>query len=131
MAKRIVAIKHYRPRLKRTRRVEPDEFAEYVAGISSLTVGDVRHALADISFALLSLLRAGQSVRLEGLGLIMPGIDTQGNFVVRLKPDRKLRIDVTQATEFYGKVINRQHIGKSGDALVALWNAEHPDDPVE
>lgn len=78
------------------RRIEPGEFAEYVAGISSLTAGDVRHALADISHALLSLLRAGQSVRLEGLGLLMPGIDTQGNFVVRLKPDRKLCIDVKQ-----------------------------------
>ncbi len=131
MAKRIVAIKHYRPRLKRTRRVEPDEFAEYVASLSSLTVGDVRHALADISHALLSLLRAGQSVRLEGLGLIMPGIDTQGAFVVRLKPDRKLRIDVTQSAEFYGQVINRQHIGKNGDALVALWNEEHPEDLAE
>jgi hypothetical protein len=84
-----------------------------------------------VHHALLSLLRAGQSVRLEGLGLIMPAIDAQGALVVRLKPDRKLRIDVTQSAEFYGKVINRQHIGKSGDARVALWNAEHPEDPVE
>lgn len=76
------------------RRIEPGEFAEYVAGISSLTAGNVRHALADISHALLSLLRAGQSVRLEGL--LMSGIDTQGNFDVRLKPDRKLCIDVKQ-----------------------------------
>jgi len=46
-------------------------------------------------------------VRLEGLGLIMPDIDMQGNFVMRRKPDRKLRIDVTQRAEFYGKVINQ------------------------
>ncbi len=131
MASRIQAIKQYRPRLKRSRRVEPDTFAEYVASISSLTEGDVRHALADISHALLSLLRSGQSVRLEGLGLIMPGIDTQGRFVVRLKPDPKLRIDVRQREEFYGEIINRQHIGKKGDQLVALWNAEHPEDLVE
>ena len=131
MAKRIEAIKQYRPRLKRSRRVEPDAFAEYVASISSLSEGDVRHALADISRALLSLLRSGQSVRLEGLGLIMAGIDTQGKFVVRLKPDRKLRIDVRQRDEFYGEIINRQHIGKNGDQLVALWNAEHPEDLVE
>ena len=32
MAKRIEAIKHYRPRLKRMRRVEPDEFADAEAG---------------------------------------------------------------------------------------------------
>ena len=40
MAKRIEAIRYYRPRLKRMRRVEPDEFAGYVAGISSLTKGE-------------------------------------------------------------------------------------------
>ena len=130
MASRIQAIKHYKPRLKRRRRIEPDEFAEYVASISSLSEGDVYHALADISRALLSLLRSGQSVRLEGLGLIMPSIDTQGKFVVRLKPDRKLNIDITIKQEFFGEVVNRQHIGKNGDQLVALWNAEHPDDPV-
>ncbi len=130
MASRIQAIRHYRPRLKRRRRIEPEEFAEYVAIISSLSEGDVRHALADISRALVSLLRSGQSVRLEGLGLIMPSIDTRGTFVVRLKPDRKLRLDIRNKQDFSGEVINRQHIGKSGDQLVALWDAEHPDDPV-
>lgn len=130
MASRIQAIRQYRPRLKRRRRIEPEEFAEYVAIISSLNEGEVRHALADISRALVSLLRSGQSVRLEGLGLIMPSIDTRGNFVVRLKPDRKLRLDIRNKQDFSGEVINRQHIGKSGDQLVALWDAEHPDDPV-
>jgi hypothetical protein len=37
-----------------------------------------RHALAAIRHALLSLLRAGQSVRLAGLGRIMPASDAQG-----------------------------------------------------
>lgn len=131
MAKRIEAIRYYRPRLKRMRRVETDEFVEYVAGISSLTEGDVRHALADISHALLSLIRAGQSVRLQGLGLIMPGIDTKGNFTVRLKPDRRLLGNVRRTNDFFGEVVNRQYIGKSSDDLVALWNAEHPENPVE
>jgi predicted histone-like DNA-binding protein len=131
MASRIQAIRHYKPRLKRSRRIEPDEFAEYVASISSLSEGDVRHALSDISRALLSLLRSGQSVRLEGLGLVMPSIDTQGQFTVRLKPDRKLRLDVRNPQDYFGEVINRQHLGKDGDKLVALWNAEHPDDLVE
>lgn len=61
----------------------------------------------------------------------MPGIDTQGRFTVRLKPDRKLHLDVHNPHDFFGEMINRQHIGKSGDHLVALWDAEHPDDPAE
>lgn len=28
-------------------------------------------------------------------------------------------------------VINHEHIGKSADELMALWNREHPENPVE
>ncbi len=49
---------------------------------------------------------------------------------MRLKPDRKLHIEITIKQEFFGAIANRQHIGKNGDQLVALWNAEHSDDPV-
>ena len=30
-----------------------------------------------------------------------------------------------------GKVSNHANMTKTSDELVALWNAEHPDDPVE
>ena len=53
------------------------------------------------------------------------------NFTVRLKPDRSLLGNVRKTDDFFGEVINRQHIGKSGDDLVALWNVEHPENPVE
>ena len=131
MAKRIEAIRRYRPRLKRVQRVEPEEFAAYVAAHSRRTVGDVRHALYDLSEALQTLLREGKSVRLEGIGLLMPGIDTQGNFTVHLKPDRALQGNVQADPALAAIVINHEHIGKSSDALVALWNCEHPENPVE
>jgi hypothetical protein len=31
---------------------------------------------------------------------------------------------------FTGTILNREHIGKTSDELVAKWNAEHPDDQV-
>jgi len=31
---------------------------------------------------------------------------------------------------FTGTILNREHIGKTSDELVARWNAEHPEDPV-
>jgi len=30
-----------------------------------------------------------------------------------------------------GKWINAQNIGKEEAEIIALWNAAHPDDPVE
>lgn len=50
---------------------------------------------------------------------------------MRLKPHRKLRLDVRNPHDDFGEVVNRQHIGKDDDKLVALWNAEHPEDSVE
>jgi hypothetical protein len=32
---------------------------------------------------------------------------------------------------FAGTIHNRDNIGKTGDELVAQWNAENPNDPVE
>ncbi|MFZ5922077.1 MAG: hypothetical protein ACOYY3_13565 [Chloroflexota bacterium] len=31
---------------------------------------------------------------------------------------------------FDGTIINKQHIGKTSEQVIALWNAEQPDDPV-
>ena len=29
-----------------------------------------------------------------------------------------------------GTILNRRNVGKTPDELVALWNEDHPDDPV-
>jgi hypothetical protein len=34
-------------------------------------------------------------------------------------------------TKFYAKILNKANIGKETDELVAQWNTEHPDNPVE
>src|SRR5438046_893776 len=31
---------------------------------------------------------------------------------------------------FSGKIINREHIGKTSDEFITKWNTEHADDPV-
>jgi len=32
---------------------------------------------------------------------------------------------------FRGHLVHGENVGKSSDDLVALWNRDHPDDPVE
>lgn len=44
---------------------------------------------------------------------------------------RAYRIEsLNDSNAFKGEIECRENIGKSGDDLVALWNAEHPDDLV-
>jgi hypothetical protein len=37
----------------------------------------------------------------------------------------------TRGPQIHAKILNKSNIGKSADELAALWNAEHPNDPVE
>jgi len=32
---------------------------------------------------------------------------------------------------FIGTILNREHIGKTGEELVSMWNADNPTDLVE
>ncbi len=38
---------------------------------------------------------------------------------------------LTSKCTFRGELVNAENIGKTGDDLVAQWNTEHPDGPVE
>ncbi|MBK8796621.1 MAG: hypothetical protein IPM07_09760 [Anaerolineales bacterium] len=132
MAKRVTAINTYRTRIQRGPIVEPTELAHFVAERENLSPSDVTHALLAIGDAALYLLRTGRSVRLAGVGMLTPSVDMAGTFSARLVFDRKLLRHARPAGKaFLGEFSHAEHRHRSPDELVALWNAEHPDDAVE
>ena len=131
MAKRIKAINAVRPRLKRLPPIDEHLLAEYVAGRSNLSKADVTHALLEISAAIEDFAAMGRSVRLAGIGLVTPGMNTQGKLTIRIRPDPRLVRALNKPNRFVGKVVNARNLRKSGDELVAQWNQRYPDDPVE
>ncbi|HQY91066.1 MAG: hypothetical protein WAU00_10450 [Caldilinea sp.] len=131
MAKRIKAISALRPRLKRAGRIDETLLAHYVAERSNLSKADVTHALLELSAAIEDFVLLGHSVRLAGLGLITPSMNTQGELTLRILPDPHLLRAINDRRRFTGKIINAANLGKSGDELAAQWDSLHPDDPVE
>jgi len=132
MAKRITALNAYRTRIRRGAVVEAEELARFVAERENLSPSDVTHALLAIGDSALYLLRTGRSVRLVGLGMLTPSLDMEGNFSVRFVLDRKrLRLIAPPERLYLGGLTNAEHRGKMPGELTALWDAEHPDDPVE
>lgn len=131
MAKRIKAINALRPRLKRLPPVDEYRLAEHIAGRSNLSKADVTHALLELSAGIEDFIALGHSVRLAGLGLVTPGMNTQGEITIRILPDVRLVRALNARGRFQGKVINARNLRKSGAELVAQWNELHPDDPVE
>ena len=130
MTSRIRAIQAYRPRVKIERTVQMEELVRFIAGHTGLNTGEILNVLAELRDAIIFFNRDGYGVKLEMLGTFLPNIRLDGTFDVQYRLDKSLRNGLNQG-QFNGTILNRGNIGKTADELVAQWNEEHPDDPVE
>jgi hypothetical protein len=130
MASRIKAINAYRPRIKVARTVQREELVRTIARRTGLDEGQIYYVLTELRDAVVDYNRAGMGVKLEGLGTYLPNMGLDGSLDVHYRQDAGLRLRLNQEP-FEGHVVNRENVGKTADELVALWNEEHPDDPVQ
>ena len=130
MASRIRAINAYRPKVKLGKTAQMDELVKYIADRTGLNTGQIIFTLAELHDAIIFFNRLGAGVKLERLGTYLPNIRLDGTFDVQHRLDRGLKNGLN-AHAFAGRILNRENIGKTSDELVALWDAEHPDDQVE
>lgn len=130
MASRITAINAYRPRIEAGNTVQKPELIRQLARATGLNEGTTDLSMKEMRDMIIESLRAGRGVKVEGLGTWLPNIDVAGQFDVQYRMDSFLKNALNAEGVFTGTIINRENIGKTSDELVALWNAEHPDDPV-
>jgi hypothetical protein len=130
MASRIKAINAYCHRIVLGQRVGMEKLVEFIARSTGLNESGVRQVLLELRDAVVFFNLQGQPVKLEGLGIYTPTIDLDGTFNVGHRADSHIKNRLNDNDAFQGQIENGEHIGKSGDDLVALWNADHPDDPV-
>ena len=121
----------YRPRIDLGKRPGMDDLVDFIARSTGLNESGVRQVLLELRDAVLFFNRRGQSVKLEGLGTYTPTIQLDGAFGVGHRADVALKNGMNGGGEFKGDITGRENIAKSSDELVAMWNAAHPDDPVE
>ncbi|MGD8814276.1 MAG: hypothetical protein PVI78_07340 [Anaerolineales bacterium] len=131
MASKMEALVAYRPRILYAKTVNIDELVEYIARGTTLNTGEIRNMLAEFNEAISYHCRQGMAVNIEGLGVFRPSLRLDGEVMVNLRMDRKILKEVNKEGAFTGEVVNRANIGLTQNDLIALWNADHPDDPVE
>lgn len=131
MARKITAIRRYRPEIKRTPTRQMAEIISDMSHSTTLSEGSIRNVVYQLRDAILMAHRHGQAVKIEGLGTFTPTIRMDGSFDILFRPDPDILRQLHDRTKFRAGILNRANIGKSANDLVALWNAEHPDDPVE
>ena len=131
MAKKITAIRSYRPEIKRMQTLQTQHLVEGMSRSSSLNEGTIRFVVYELRDAILKVHRTGQAAKIEGLGTFTPTIRLDGSLDVLFRPDPDMLRQLNDRGKFYAKILNKANIRKTADELVAQWNKEHPDDPVE
>jgi len=131
MASRIKAIGALRPRIQLDKTVQKPELVRQMARASGLNEGTIDLSLKELRDVIIEYLRAGRSVKVEGLGTWTPNIGLDGAFDVQYRADSAMNAGLNMAGAFSGDILNRENIGKTGEELVELWNEMNPDDQVE
>ncbi|MCP5054707.1 MAG: hypothetical protein GY940_46510 [bacterium] len=131
MAKRMQAIKAYSPKIKQAKTLQMDRLVEYLSGRTGLSEGAVNHVLMELRDSIAFFGLIGQAIKLNGFGTFTPKVQLDGTFDIAYRPDKRLRNMINAGSKFSAEIINKEMMGKTMADLIARWNEEHPDDPVE
>jgi hypothetical protein len=131
MARKLAAIRKYRPEIKRERTRQMTQVVESIAMRTGLNKGEILFVLYELHDAILDAHRGGQAVKIEGLGTFTPTIRVDGKLDIVFRPEADMLRQLNDTTKFHAKIMNKSNIGKSVDELAAQWNAEHPEDKIE
>jgi len=130
MASRIKAIGAYRPRIEQGNTVQRPELIRALSRATGLVEGSVDQVIKELRDQIIEFNRAGRAVKVDGLGTYAPNISLDGTLDLQYRADTAFGNGMNIPGIFTGTIINREHIGKTSDELVARWNTEHPEDPV-
>jgi hypothetical protein len=131
MATMIEAYVAYGPKLKRKPTVRLDELSERLADTTGLRPSQVMMVLLELKASLLHYNRRGAALELPGIGTFTPGVKGDGRLHILYRPDRSLIGALDNPQTFLGEIANRGNVGLTPEDFKVLWDAEHPDDPLD
>jgi nucleoid DNA-binding protein len=131
MARLVQAVAVYGPRAVLTPTARLDELAEWLAPRSGLNKSDVVRVLLELNEAIIFFNRRGTAVQLSGIGRFGPTVRGDGRIRVTYRPDPQLRNGLNANGGYRGEIRNRSRIGLGPAGYKELWDADHPEDPLE
>jgi len=73
----------------------------------------------------------GVPVKIPGVGIFSPSIDRAGTLRINLRNAPALRKGSNAPDAYKGEIKNAECIGLDNAGYEALWDPDHPDDPLE
>ncbi len=130
MARRIRAMTEYRPRVKQGRPTDENRYMQLLTQRTTLSAGVVKNVQESEIETILGILLEGRPVH-TGAAVYSLSIGLNGEYKVNVRLNKRFAQTVNARGAFRGTVINAENIGKTEDEMIARWNVEHPEDPIE
>lgn len=131
MANLLEAIRDFGPKLKLNKTLTMRDLAAFIAMRTAVNENQVMLVLQELKTAILYFNRIGTPIYLPGLGRFAPGINRDGQYRVNVRVDKALKNGLNEKDAYAGRLENSEHIGLDDDGYKSLWDAGHPDDPLE
>jgi len=131
MAKIVQAVNAYGPKLDLHPTVGLERVSEWSAMRTGMNKSEVMMSMQEFGEAILYFAKDGTPVKLPGVGIFTPSIDREGNLSINFRADSALKKGLDTLSRYEGQMTNRQNVGIDNAKYKALWDADHPDDPLE
>ncbi len=131
MATIIQAFREYGPRIEHGRTVGLEEVSTWLSSRSGLNPAEIEMVLKELRAAVIYFGRMGTPVSLPGVGRVRMSLGRDGRFRVNTTADRQVVQAMNAPGTFTGSIRNRANIGLDNAGYKELWDAAHPEDPLE
>ena len=131
MAKRLTVLNQVRPKIINQNTVDNEAMSGRMSKNTTYHTEEIYSMLRMYVGEIIKALQAGETVKIDGLLLLTPNMKVGGEVDLSLRGDRGAVAALNNPTLWTAdKVSNHANLSKDTDALVALWNKDHPDDQV-
>jgi hypothetical protein len=131
MAHYVQAISLYGPRLLVGEPASMEDVAARIAPRAGVGKATAATVLRELDSALLFFLLAGRPVQLLGVGRFATTIKVSGLIRVTFRQDAELVRSINATGAYHGAIRNRDNIGLGPSDYKIIWDADHPDDPLD
>lgn len=131
MAKILQAVRAYGPKLELSPTAQLKQIAEWTAMRTGLNKSEVMMVLQELSEAILYFNKQGVPVKLPGVGTFTPTISRHGQIRIHVRIDKALKEGINAPEAYVGTIVHKDRIGMDDAGYKELWDADHPDDPLE
>lgn len=121
-----------RPKIVSQGRVDLEAMAERIAKNTTFNEDEIYGILRLWVRECNTALQRGETVKIDGLLNIAPSMKVGGKVSISNRPDRGAIANLQNPLLWTAdKVNNHANLTKDTDQLLAQWDVEHPEDPVE